>query len=108
MIEGRVEVLGRKGKRNKQLLDDLKEMRGYWKFTNQTLDRTLRGTRIGRAYGPVKDRWRNERMYLCKIYLYMAKSLWYKIGIPEIGIQLTTEKRRSRLAVANILMRSSN
>ena len=28
-IEGRREVTGRRGKRRKQLLDDLKEMRGY-------------------------------------------------------------------------------
>ena len=105
-------MMGREEKRNKQLLDDLKEMRGYWKFTKEALDRTLRITRIGIAYGPAQDRLRNERMYMCKIYLYIAKSLRYKIGIPEIGIQLTTEKRdftipRSRFAVANILTRSS-
>jgi hypothetical protein len=29
-IEGRKEVPGRRGKRHKQLLDDLTEMRGYW------------------------------------------------------------------------------
>jgi hypothetical protein len=111
-MEERVEVVGREGKRNKQLLDDLKEMRGYWKFTNEALDCTLRRTRIGIDYGPAQERLRNERTYACKIYLYIAKSLWFKTGIPEIEIQLTTEKRdfsipRSRLAVANILMRSS-
>jgi hypothetical protein len=31
-IEGRIEVTGRRGRRRKQLLDDLKETRGYWKF----------------------------------------------------------------------------
>jgi hypothetical protein len=30
-IEGRIEVTGRQGRRRKQLLDDLKEKRGYWK-----------------------------------------------------------------------------
>jgi hypothetical protein len=39
--EGRVEVTGRRGKRRKQLLDDIKERSGYWKLKEETLDRTL-------------------------------------------------------------------
>jgi hypothetical protein len=31
-IEGRIEVTGRRERRSKQLLDDLKEERGYWKL----------------------------------------------------------------------------
>ena len=31
-IEGRIEVTGRRGRRRKQQLDDLKETRGYWKL----------------------------------------------------------------------------
>jgi hypothetical protein len=31
-IEGRIEVTLRRGKRRKQLLDDLKERREYWKL----------------------------------------------------------------------------
>jgi hypothetical protein len=46
-------VTGRKGRRNKQLLDDLKEMRGYWKLKEETPDRTVWRTRFGRGYGPV-------------------------------------------------------
>jgi ADP-heptose:LPS heptosyltransferase len=30
--EGRIEVTERRGRRRKQLLDDLKEKGGYWKF----------------------------------------------------------------------------
>ena len=51
-IEGRMEVTGRRGGRLKQLLDDLKENRGYWKLKEEALDRTLR-TRFGRGYGPL-------------------------------------------------------
>ena len=40
-IEGRMEVAGRKGRRSKQLLDDLKEEKGYWKMKEETLDFTL-------------------------------------------------------------------
>jgi hypothetical protein len=30
-LDGRIEMIGRWGRRRKQLLDDLKEKRGYWK-----------------------------------------------------------------------------
>ena len=30
-VHGMIEVTGRRGRRCKQLLDDLKEKRGYWK-----------------------------------------------------------------------------
>jgi hypothetical protein len=39
-IEGRIEVMGRRGRRRKLLLDDLKERRGYWKFKEKALDDT--------------------------------------------------------------------
>jgi hypothetical protein len=51
--EGRIEVIGRRGRRRKQLLDDLKEKRGYWKLKEETLDRTLWRTRCERGYGLV-------------------------------------------------------
>ena len=40
-IEGRMEVTGRRGRRGKQLLDDLQERRGYWKLKEEALDRNL-------------------------------------------------------------------
>jgi len=40
-VEGRIEVTGRQGKRCKQLVDGLKETRGYWKLKEEALDRTL-------------------------------------------------------------------
>jgi hypothetical protein len=40
-IEGWIKVTAREGKRDKQLLNDFKEMRRYWKLINETLDRTL-------------------------------------------------------------------
>jgi hypothetical protein len=54
VIEGKVQgVVGRRGRRCEQLLDDLKEKRGYWKLKEEALDRTLWRTRCGRGYGPV-------------------------------------------------------
>jgi len=37
-VEKRIDVTGRQGRRWKQLLDDLKETRGYWKLIEETLD----------------------------------------------------------------------
>jgi len=44
-IQGGIEVMGRRGKRCKHLLDDLKEKRVYCKFKKEALDRTLWRTR---------------------------------------------------------------
>jgi hypothetical protein len=52
-LKGRKEMTGRRGRRRKQILDDLKEETGYWKFKEEALDRTLWRTRFGRGYGPV-------------------------------------------------------
>jgi hypothetical protein len=46
-------MTGRRGRRRKQLLDDLKEKRRCWKLKEEALDRTLWRTRFGRRYGPV-------------------------------------------------------
>ena len=37
-IKGMIEVMGRGGGGCKQLLDDLKERRGYWKLKEEALD----------------------------------------------------------------------
>jgi hypothetical protein len=52
-IEGRIEMMGRRGRRRKQLLDNLKEKRRYWKFKEEALNHTLWRTRFGRGYGHV-------------------------------------------------------
>jgi hypothetical protein len=52
-MKGRIEETGRHGRRCRQLLDDFKEMRRYWKLKEEALDRTVWRTRFGRGYGPV-------------------------------------------------------
>jgi hypothetical protein len=52
-LEGRIEIMGRRGRRCKQLLDDLKEKGRYWKLKEEALDSTMWRTRCGRGYGPV-------------------------------------------------------
>jgi len=51
--EGRLEVMGGRGIRHKQLPDYLNEKRGYCKLKQEALDRTLGGTGCGRGCGTV-------------------------------------------------------
>jgi hypothetical protein len=53
MIEGRIEVTEGKGSRHKQLLDDLRDKRNYWKFKEYALDGTLLRIGFGRGCRPV-------------------------------------------------------
>jgi hypothetical protein len=60
-LEGRIEMTGRRGRRRKQLLDDLQGKKRYCKLKKEAVDRTLWRTRFGRGYGPVV-RQATERM----------------------------------------------
>jgi hypothetical protein len=40
-------MMGRRGRRRKQLLDDLKKKIRFWKLKEEALDRTLWRTRFG-------------------------------------------------------------
>jgi len=54
-------VTGRRGKRCKKLMDDLKERRGYSHLTEEALGRNMWRARFGRGFGPV-IRQTTERM----------------------------------------------
>ena len=51
-IEGRTEEKGRRGRRRKQILDDLEETKRSWKLKQDAFDVPLWRTRFGRGYGP--------------------------------------------------------
>jgi hypothetical protein len=46
-------VTGRRGRRRRNLLDDLKERRGYSHLKEEALDRTMLRDGFGRDFGPV-------------------------------------------------------
>jgi hypothetical protein len=46
-------VTGRKGRRRRKLLDDLKERRGYPHLKEEALDRTMWRAHFGRGFGRV-------------------------------------------------------
>jgi hypothetical protein len=52
-INGQIEVTGRRVRRRRKLLDDLKERRGYCQLKEEALDRTMWRNRFGRGFGPV-------------------------------------------------------
>ena len=52
-IKGGIEVTGRRGRRRRTLLDDLKERRGYSHLKEEALDRTMWRARFRRGSGPV-------------------------------------------------------
>jgi hypothetical protein len=51
-IKGWIEVTGRRGRRRRKPLDDLKERRGYSHLKEEALDRTVWRARFGRGFGP--------------------------------------------------------
>jgi hypothetical protein len=52
-IKGGIEGTERRGRRRKELLDDLKERRGYSHLEEEALDRAMWRARFGRGLGPV-------------------------------------------------------
>jgi hypothetical protein len=52
-IKGGIEVTGRRGRKCRKLLDDLKERRGYSHLKEEVLDRTMWRAGFGRGFGPV-------------------------------------------------------
>ena len=52
-IKGGIEVTGRRGRRRRRLLDDFKEMRGYFHLKEEVLDHAMWRARFGRGFGPV-------------------------------------------------------
>ena len=57
VIEGKIkrgiEVTGRRGRKRRKLLDDLKERRGYSQLKEEALDLNMWRARFGRGVGPV-------------------------------------------------------
>jgi len=52
-IRGEIEVTGRRGRRRRKLLDNLKERRGYSHLKEEALVLTMLRARFGRGFGPV-------------------------------------------------------
>jgi hypothetical protein len=61
-IKGGIEVKGRRWRRRRKLVDNLKEKRGYSHLKEEALDRTMWRARFGRGFGHVvrqTTKWMN-------------------------------------------------
>jgi hypothetical protein len=70
-LQGGKEVKGRRARRGRKLLDDLKERRGYFHLKEEALDRTMWTARFGRGFGPVvrqtaKCKWTAHVLNYCQ------------------------------------------
>ena len=54
-------MTGRRGRRRRKLLDDLKKRRGCSHWKEEALDRTMWRARFGRGFGPVVRQTTNEK-----------------------------------------------
>ena len=52
-IKGEMEMARRRGRRRKELLDDIKDRRGYFHLKEEALDRTIWRHRFGGGFEPV-------------------------------------------------------
>jgi len=52
-LEEKILGTGSRGRSRKQVLDDIKEKKGYCKLKEEALDLALWRCRFGRGYGPV-------------------------------------------------------
>jgi hypothetical protein len=52
-MKGGIEVTGRRGRRRRKLLDDLKQRKGYSHLKEEALDPTMWRARFVRGFGPV-------------------------------------------------------
>jgi hypothetical protein len=55
-MDGKIGGKRRRGRRYKQLVDEIKEKRRYWNFKEQALDPSLLRYHLGRGYGAVPKR----------------------------------------------------
>jgi hypothetical protein len=65
-IEGKIEVMGRRGRRCKQLLDDFKEVREYWKLEEEALDPILENSLWKRLWTCCKTDYRTNGIQASK------------------------------------------
>jgi hypothetical protein len=64
------------GRRHKQLPDNFKETRVYWKLKEEVLERPLWRNRFGKGYGTHKDRLRNEVLGVSCSYFQTISVFW--------------------------------
>ena len=76
-IKGGIEVRGRRGRRRRKLLDDLKEWRGYSHLKEEALNRTMWTAHFGGGFRPVVRQNTGWMNYHINIRIVTETSLRY-------------------------------
>jgi len=83
LLKEMIEVIERRGRGRKQLVDELKETRRYCKLNEEALDRTLRRTRFRWGYGLVVRQntgwvWQTQysRFQTFALFLMLYSFIW--------------------------------
>ena len=80
-IESRIEVMGRRGRRRMQLLDDLNKSTGYGKLKEEAPYCTLWRIRCVRSYGQVvRQTIERTRNFFFKLKMVLSVSVMLKLG----------------------------
>jgi len=72
-IKGGIEVTGRRGRKRRKLLDELKERRGYSHLKEEALYRTMWRARFGRGFGPIvrqTTKWNDEMLNMFRMLIH--------------------------------------
>jgi hypothetical protein len=73
-VKGGIKLSGRRGRRCRKLLDDVKEKKWYSYFKEETLDHTTWRARFGRGVGPVvrqTNKWMNVAHLILQLTVCM-------------------------------------
>jgi hypothetical protein len=112
-IAGRIEVMGRRGKRRKWLLDDLKETRGSCKLKEGALDRAVWSAGIGGGYELKLPSFLRDRETVIWIYVYnrpvhkLCETVLSKISTVSVFLikALTPNDLKRRRAVNPLIIK---
>jgi hypothetical protein len=81
-IKGGIEVTGRRGRRRKNLLNELKERGGYSRLKEEALDRTMWRNRFGGGFRHVVREKLNEWMNVSVIFSTVVTKVRYSAVLP--------------------------
>jgi hypothetical protein len=87
-------VTGRRGRRRRKLLDDLKERRGYCHLKEEALDRSMWRARCGRGFRPVV---RQTAKWMMNFYFSVALQLKTGHGLLILEVSRHTTLGRTPL-----------
>ena len=112
-------MTGRRGRRRRKLLDDIKERRGYSNLKEEALGRSMWRARFGRGFGPVlrqTTKWMNDCLRISRSqwnFWEAPLNIWRKKAVPAserlcFSYYSTTDKEHKRNLILNKIRHPQN